>query len=172
MSRWAHWIPFDEVMVARFRAASRLDKGADAAVYRLLEPWLENIEQVPLRVSIDKEWEPIHRCLTGDVDPSQMDPSAGGSPLNLCVLGGEHLMMGWVHTAVLIGATEVASVAAALKGVRKEWFRERFFALPGGQFHEVDEDNFEYVWAHFEDLPPFFARVAETGLSVLCSISH
>ena len=55
MSRWADWIPLDAVMVARLRAASVLENG-DAAVYRLLEPWLENLEQVPLRVSIDKEW--------------------------------------------------------------------------------------------------------------------
>jgi hypothetical protein len=173
MSRWADWLTLRPGVVARLRVASSSGENSDAAVLELLQPWLENLEKLPLHVQIDKAWEPIHRCLTGDHGAAhQFDPGAGEYPLKLCVLGGEHLLSGWARTAALIAAKEVPVLAVALASLRKEWLRERFFALPGTQFHEIDEDTFEWTWAHFQDLPLFFAKAAETGDAVLCTVSH
>jgi hypothetical protein len=173
MSRWADWFPVTSMEAEQLHAASALGEDADPAVNRLLEPWLERIEELPLRVDMDKAWEPIHRCLTGDHGAAhELDCGAGAYPLNLCVMGGEQLLQEGHRTAALVAADDVPAVAAALAGIRRDWFRERFFAMPDNQFHEIDEESFEWAWAHFEALPPFFAKAAEAGSAVVCTISH
>jgi hypothetical protein len=122
---------------------------------------------------MDKAWEPIHRCLTGDHGSvGDLDFEAGDYPLNLCVLGGEQLLEEGYRSAALIQADDVPNVANALAGISKEWFHEQFFALPDDQFHEINEEIFAWVWGHFKDLPPFFARAAADGCAVICTISH
>jgi hypothetical protein len=154
-------------------AASCSTESADAAVNALLEPRLHRPEQLPLHVEMDKAWEPIHRCLTGDMGAAhELDMDAGEFPLKLCVMGGRQLLQEGYRTAALVTAEHVAAVAAALRRVSKEWFRDRFFALPDNQFHEIDEPSFEWAWEAFESLPPFFAEVAEQGKAIVCTISH
>jgi hypothetical protein len=173
MSRWADWIPLASTEVEQFRLAAAADEGADREVLELLEPWLEQMESLPHHVAMDKAWEPIHRCLTGDFQPTgYFDVDAGERPLKLCVMGGEHLLSEGQRTLVLVSAEDVPAVAAALANVTKDWFRERFFSLPDAQFHTIDEEACEWAWAEFEQLPPFFAKVAETGRAVMCTISH
>jgi hypothetical protein len=173
MSRWADWFPVSSAEAEEFRLAAASAESPDNAVTELLESWLERVETLPLRVDMDKAWEPIHRCLTGDADASRgFDMDAGAFPLKLCVMGGEQLLNDGYRTAMLVTAEEVRAVAVALASVRKEWFRERFFALPDNQFHEIDEEAFEWAWAEFEALPPFFAKVAASGSAIICTISH
>ncbi len=170
MSRWADWVT---VTPAEAHDLLKAADDGDDAVMELFQPWLERLEELPLRVDMDKAWEPIHRCLTGDSDPAGgLDFEAGEPPLALCVLGGEQLLARGYRSAGLVFAEEVPEVAVALSGVTREWFRERFFALPDTQFHEINEEIFEWVWAHFEDLPPLFAKAAAAGSAVVCTISH
>src|SRR5207244_1104182 len=110
----------------------------DEAVIGLLQPWLERLEELPLHVDMDKAWEPIHRCLTGDDGAAHhLDFEAGEYPLNLAILGGEQLLEEGYRSAALIPAADVPAVADALAGVERDWFRERFFALPDTQFHKI-----------------------------------
>lgn len=170
MSRWADWFPISTTEAEQLLTAA--DEG-DEAVHALLEPWLERLEELPLHVDMDKAWEPIHRCLTGDTGAAHhFDFEAGEYPLNLAVLGGEQLLKEGHRSAALILAGDVARVATALAGVEKDWFEQQFFALPDTQFHEINEEIFEWVWAHFEDLPPFFAEAAANDSAVVCTISH
>lgn len=170
MSRWADWFPVTPDESDRLLVES--DEGDDA-VMKVLQPWLERLEELPDHVDMDKAWEPIHRCLTGDLGAAHhLDFEAGEPPLNLCVLGGEQLLEGGYRSAGLVLAPDVPEVAAALSAVKRDWLRERFFALPDNQFHEIEEEVFDWVWAHFEDLPPFFGRAAAAGNAVICTISH
>jgi hypothetical protein len=174
MSRWADWFPVSSAEAEQLLAAT---EEGDDAVHELLEPWLErrgrDPKEFPLRVEMDKAWEPIHRCLTGDYAPAhELDFEAGDYPLKLCVLGGDQLLEEGYRTAAVITAEHVPAVASALAAVSKDWFRERFFALPDNQFHEINEEMFEWTWAHFEDLPPFFAEAAAKRCAVICTISH
>jgi Domain of unknown function (DUF1877) len=170
MSRWADWFP---VTPAEAEQLLRAADDGDAAVTEVLQPWLERLEELPLHVDMDKAWEPIHRCLTGDDGAAhRLDFEAGEYPINMAVLGGEPLLEEGYRSAALIPAADMPAVAAALAGVKRDWFRERFFALPDTQFHEINEEIFEWVWAHFEDLPPFFAKAAAESSAVICTISH
>jgi hypothetical protein len=162
MSRWADWFPVTLDEAEQLLTATR--KG-DAAVIKLLQPWLDNLEELPLRVDIDKAWEPIHLCLT-DAE------GVGEYPLNLCVKGGTRLLKKGYRTAALIPASDVPPVSVALTGVRKRWFRDRFFNLPDTQSHEINEEEFESVWECFRALPPFFRKAAAGGQAVICTISH
>jgi hypothetical protein len=173
MSRWADWFPVSVAEANVFHSASRSTEAPDIAVRQLLEPWLERVEKLPLRVDMDKAWEPIHRCLTGDTGAMhEFDVNAGEYPLKLCVMGGEQLLHEGSRTAALVAVGDVRAVAVALAGIREDWFRERFFALSDNQFHEIDEEAFEWVWGEFEALPPFFAHAAELGSAIICTISH
>src|SRR5262245_44391891 len=115
MSRWADWFAISPTQVKRFFAASCADKNPDDAVMDLLEPLLWKRAKVPLRVQMDKAWEPIHKCLTGDRGAYyEVDFGAGKYPLNL-LTGGEQLLQHGNRWAGLIAHEwEVPDLAAAL----------------------------------------------------------
>src|SRR5262245_8537541 len=114
MSRWADWFPVDLAEAAQLRIASSGDRSPDADVNDPLQRWLERTEELPLHVEMDKAWEPIHRCLTGDHGAAhEVDVGAGEYPLKLCVMGGEQLLREGHRTAALIAAEEVPALAVA-----------------------------------------------------------
>jgi hypothetical protein len=168
MSRWADWFPISPEEAAAFVVAKK--SGVDA-VEQLLQPWLERLEELPLHVEMDKAWEPIHRCLTGDRCPD-LSFTCGPMPLRLTVLGGRQIFRHDYRTASLVDADKVPRVAKALTKIDRAWMRERFFGLPNTQFHEINEEMFAWTWEHFEMLPPFFDKVASEGNAVICTISH
>lgn len=132
-------------------------------------------------VDTDKAWDAIHRCL-GDFPPNTpyfypVDPKYGGYalpedhgsyPLKLAVLGGRRLNDDESRFFIrLIEPNEVADLAEALKPITRDWMRERYFRNCAGAWPEFGEEDFEYTWAHFEELRDFFLRIAPTGRSVI-----
>src|SRR5207244_1532959 len=110
MSRWADWFPISPEEAAAFVAGKK--RGVEA-VEKLLQPWLERLEQLPVHVEMDKAWEPIHRCLTGDRCPDLFF-TCGPMPLKLCVLGGRQVFRHGYRTASVVDADKVPRVAKAL----------------------------------------------------------
>jgi hypothetical protein len=112
----------------------------------------------------DKAWDALHRSLTD----GQLLYATGPFPLAYAVLGGEPLEVGADYTACLVTPAQVAKVSAALAKVKKPWLRERYFKLnPKKTHYPITEEDFEYTWSSFEDLPAFFARAAKAKRSVL-----
>jgi hypothetical protein len=168
MSRWADWIPIPPEEADRFTEAWL---AGDNAVNELLEPLLGS--EGASELDMDKLWKPIHRCLTGDYTPAhELDFEAGEPPLNLAVLGGEQLLEEGYRSLALVSAEQVSQVAVALTAIGKDWFRERFMALPDNQFHEITEDMCEWVWEHVQQLARIYASAARRGCAVLCTVSH
>jgi hypothetical protein len=168
MSRWADWIPISPEEADRFTLA-RL--AGDDAVNERLGPLLGSGGASEL--DMDKLWEPIHRCLTGDYAPAHhLDFEAGEPPLNLAVFGGEQLLEEGYRTLSLVSAEQVPQVAEALAEVNEDWFRERFMALPDNQYHEITEVMCEWVWNHMQKLAKFYTSAARRGCAVLCTVSH
>jgi hypothetical protein len=171
MSRWADWF-----MISPEEADQLLSiyyDEDDQAVLEALQPWLDRLEELPLHVQMDKAWEPIHRCLTKDHTVGGLNFEAGEFPLSLCVLGGLQLLDEKTYrSASLVPADTVANVGAALASIDLAWLKKRFFCLPDHQFHEVDDQAFEWMWEHFKELPPFFDRAAKEGRAIICTISH
>jgi hypothetical protein len=169
VSRWCDHFAITPQEARRFlRAAEQ----GDGPVHDLIEQLMEEQRNQPLHVEMDKAWEPIHRCLTDDTDGGDLDFEASPYPLALCILGDQQLLKEGHRTAALLTPEQVADVAAALAKITEHWLRARFFALPDNQFHEIDEDNFGWTWAYFQDLPPLFVRALALGRAVLCTISH
>lgn len=169
MSRWADWFAVTPEDATAFAEAKK--RGSDAVV-ELLEPWLERIESLPLRVEMDKAWEPIYRCLTG-IKCQDLWFLSRRPPLTLVVHGGQQLLRGQ-RTASLLDAKKTRSAARALAKVEKVWFRKRFFGLPKtlNLFHTIDQNTFDWVWEYYLELPPFYGKAAEQGSGVVCTISH
>jgi Domain of unknown function (DUF1877) len=174
MGRWAEWFPITIEEAERFAEAWL---GGDEEVGELLDPYIVDIDHIhEMRESslgIEKMWVPIHRCLTGDYGPGyEVYFAAGEPPLNLAVLGGEPMLRGGHRTLSLVCPEEVAQVGEALASVSKEWFRERFMALPDDQYHEISLEQCNAVWEQFERLTAFYATAARDGMAVICTISH
>jgi hypothetical protein len=169
MSRWADWFTISPEQATAFIEAKK-KKGSAEAVEKLLRPWLAKFEKLNPHVEMDKAWEPIHRCLTGDWSGGLLF-TCGPSPLKYCVLGGRQILRGQ-RTASLVEPDKVTRVAKALAKIDRDWLHERFFELPNTQFHEIDEDSFGWVWDEFEKLPPFFTKAGAKGRAVICTISH
>jgi Domain of unknown function (DUF1877) len=174
MGRWADWIPITIEQAERFADAWL---GGDEEVNELLEPLFEvpaHVYAIPeSNLGIEKMWVPIHRCLTGDHGPGySVDIHAGEPPLHFAVMGGEPMLRGGHCSLSLVWPEEVSQVAEALASVSREWFRERFMALPDDQYHEISERECDAVWEQFERLAAFYAVAARDGMAVLCHISH
>jgi hypothetical protein len=167
MSRWADWFPISPEEAAGFIEAK---KSGPEAVQELLQPWLERLETLPLHVEMDKAWEPIYRCLTG-IYCDDLWFKSRTPPLSLVVHGGRQLLHGQ-RTASLLEPKKTKSAARALAKVDPKWFRRHFYALPKTLFCKIDKNTFEWVWEHYLELPPFYAKAAEQGSAVICTISH
>lgn len=167
MSRWADWFPITPEEAVAFIEAKK--RGNDA-VQELLLPWLERLESLPLRVEMDKAWEPIYRCLTR-IRCEDLRLKSRTPPLSLVVHGGRQLLRGR-RTASLLETKKVASAARALAKVEKKWFRGQFVTLPKTLWFKVDKQTFDWVWEEYLKLPPFFTQAAEQGSAVVCTISH
>ncbi len=62
----------------------------------------------------------------------------------------------------------VADVAKALPGVSMEGLRARYFAIDPADYEcPVTEEDFQYTWHWFQEVPEFWLRAASEGRQVL-----
>jgi hypothetical protein len=135
-------------------------RGNNAAVLSIVQDEIEEAWDEEHLCQTDKAWDAIHRCLGGGTLQS------GKGSLSLCILGGEQLHMNDSYIVSLLTHEQVKSVAEAIRRLNKEWFRDAYFridpadyALPG----QLNEEDFEYTWAYFEDVREFYERAADEG---------
>ena len=122
---------------------------------------------VSLLCSIDKTWHVIHFVLTG----GERDTVLAKMIFSENYVNGEDMGYG---PAALVTPEEVNEINLALKGIAKEWFRERFFVrdMFANEIYPVMEgedenDFFEYVYHYFEEAKAFFEEAAKDGQCVL-----
>ena len=115
---------------------------------------------------VDKAWDAIHRCLTGDATRGHMDPSAGSYPLNRCVLGGRWLYDGDDYIVTLIDPEAVRDVAAAVEKI-DEASMERAYRKYCKRLFEYGEDDCGYTVGWFEELKFFLKRAAQANRAVV-----
>ncbi|MFB9183471.1 YfbM family protein [Dactylosporangium sucinum] len=115
-----------------------------------------------LKVDTDKAWDAIHRCLTD----GGLDSDAGEYPLSHAILGGRDMHEDFY--VVYVTADEARDVAAALQEIDHGWFRQRFDAIDDPEYRgALDEADFEYTWANFDDVRRFYTNAAAAGRAVL-----
>jgi hypothetical protein len=110
----------------------------------------------------DKAWDAIHRCLTNG--RLSFRPS---NTLAKCILGGMSLQRG-ERIVSYLSADEVKEVASEITVIGKEWMRQRYYAIPAGDYGmPLTEVDFEYTWSWFESVKAFFNKASSDGRSVL-----
>ncbi len=116
----------------------------------------------------DKAWDAIHRCLTD----GSLDVDGGAEPLRLCILGGEQLYEGDDYIVSLVTHDKLRSLADALSSVTPQFISERYAQLPDDYAQPKSDEDCQYTWDWFSDLPAFFDRVEKAGRHVVFSVDQ
>jgi len=149
---------------ARLLAASSDEKVRDIVQLQIEEQWDEQ-----WLYETDKAWDAIHRCLTDGA----VTVTRNGSPFALCILAGAQLHRGEDYIVSLKTPDQVAAIAAAISTMTQEQFRERYFKIDKANYGgDVSEDDFEYVWEYFKDLPEFYTKAAAAKRFVIFTVDQ
>ena len=126
-------------------------------------------------LEVDNAWHAIQFTLNGT--------SFGGDDDNIfsrLVLSGNKLREDDEDefSAMLIEPEDVKALSAALRALSEEEFRERFHVdeMLENEIYPVTEDDeeedfFEYVWDHVEEMKEFFEEAAAEGQAVVFYMS-
>lgn len=124
---------------------------------------------------MDKSWDAVHRCLgNGTLAVSQSATSAKA------VLGGQHLSSRSDWIVSYLAVSMVPKVAEALEPFAEVEFRRRYFSLRKKflwfDFTDYDgplnEEDFEYTWAYFEEMRTFFGKAAKAKRAVIFTVDQ
>ena len=117
----------------------------------------------------DKAWDAIHRSLTDGT----LSYASAIYPLSHVILGGTSVYAKRNYIMSLKSPQEVRDVSSAIEKVSRDLLaagyrqiRERSYAMT-----PTDED-FEYTWAYFDDMRPFWERAAAAGRHVLFTVDQ
>jgi hypothetical protein len=97
------------------------------------------------------------------------------NPLGKLILGGTQLYSDMqTYIVNLIEHGELSELSAALKAVTKEWMRGRYEQLRNTDYppERVSEQDWQYTWDWFSDLPEFIARADNEGRSVIFTVDQ
>jgi flavin-dependent dehydrogenase len=154
----------DSGVMARLIAATSDDELMAVIQEEIEEKW----EEEWLHQS-DKSWDALHRCLSDGT----LQVSNDFDPMAAAVLGGVQLYSGDDYIISLVKPENVRTVADAISKVSKESLRERYNALdPKDYDGEIGDEDFDYTWSWFEDLPAFFERAALAGRAVVFTVDQ
>jgi hypothetical protein len=173
MSRWcSHYACTKDILDhILFVLEQEEDEDYDA----LYEDVLRDFPRSLPRYGVDKLWEDVHRCLTGD-ESRWLDFEEGEYPLNLCIHGGE-----WLRdppeSVALVQAEEIPPLCRALEAIDREWVRQRLLALKVAGVHWYrqrgnEEQEVETVWGEIQEYVRFYRAAEKAGLPVIVTISH
>ncbi len=123
----------------------------------------------------DKAWDAMHRCLT---DGSLV--CKGKSIMEKCVLGAKQLHRGDEYIVSFLEPSEVKDVSEALKSIKQDWFREKYFGLKKKflwfdltQYDgPINEEDFAYTWSYFEETREFFDKASRNDRFVIFEVDQ
>jgi hypothetical protein len=148
----------------RLLAASSDDDVLEVMQEDVEEAW----EEEWLRET-DKAWDAIHRCLTD----GKLGFGNGSFPLNAVVLGGKQLYRGEDYIISLVEPKSVLLVAEALDAVDREVLRQGYERIAQTDYDgEIGEEDFEYTWHWFKELPGLFCKAAAAKRAVVFSVDQ
>lgn len=142
-----------------------LSSASDDELMAVFREELEKVWDQEWLVETDEAWDAIHRCLTN----GKLETRNGSFPLNACILGGQQLYQGDEYIVSFIHPIKVAEVAEAIAKITKQDLRDMYFSQLDKDEYEgqVGEEDFEYTWEWFADLPYFFQKVADHDKGIL-----
>ena len=146
----------------------------DAVVEIITEEIEERWDEAWLQ-QMDKSWDAVHRCLgDGTLRPSQPSVSAKA------VLGGRQLSSRDDYIVSYLTAEEANKVVDAIARLEKPEFRRRYFGLKKRFLWfdrteydgPIDEQDFEYSWAYFDEMRNFFSKAADSGRATIFAVDQ
>jgi hypothetical protein len=161
--RGVHFAITDDDLAALRAAGS--DDDVMEVVERIEKRWEEDAGFV---CETDKAWDAIHRCLTG----GSLEFGAGPLPLRLCILGGEQLHEGEGYIVSLVRHDQLPALIESLRDVTPEFMTKRYAQLPDDYAEPKSDEDCQYTWDWFSDLPAFFERAAKAGRHVIFSVDQ
>jgi len=111
----------------------------------------------------DKAWDAMHRTLAD----GELTVDGGEYPLSHVVLGGEIIYEGEDFLMSLKSPPEVRDIAAALRELSEQEFRDRYQRIGSDYDGILGNDDLAYTWDWFQNVRELYFRAAEHGLSVL-----
>lgn len=157
------------IILRRDDAKRLFAQADDAGVKRVVNELLHSKEhrEENLVLESGEYWDPIHRSLNNGT----LDPQDGEFPLDHCILGGRRLHKGAEFEAILVRPDIVTHVASALHTLKREEFRERYFALdPASYGKQPTEKEFELIWNRLHQIRQLFEDAAADVCAVLFTV--
>ncbi|MBI3946726.1 MAG: YfbM family protein [Armatimonadetes bacterium] len=143
-----------------------LDAGDDEdAVQSVLYEDIEEPWDRDHLCDMDKAWDGIHRCLADGT----LSWLGGFYPLSFCILGGNPLCTDPGEPVSLKTPEQVRDIATAVAGITRERMRQLYLPLRHTDYPRewYGEDDFDYIWDHFEYVKAFYQMAAAEGRAVV-----
>jgi hypothetical protein len=106
----------------------------------------------------------MHRLLTDGL----LEYGNGPDPYNYCVLGPNQFYQGDDYIVSFVPINKVKELAAALSGVTKPWFDDRYSTVvPKDYAPEYGEEDREYTWHWFQKVRELYRKASEHNRAVL-----
>ncbi len=116
----------------------------------------------------DKAWDAIHRCLTD----GSLTFKGGNNPLRLCILGGEQLLQSDNYIVALVEHDRLRQLADALAAVTPKFVADRYWAIADDYQEPKSNEDCQYTWDWFSDLPSFIDRAEKAGRNVIFTVDQ
>jgi hypothetical protein len=161
--RGVHFALTDE-QYKKVKSISNDDELIDLIQEEIEEDWDEDW----LRET-DKAWDAIHRCLTD----GSLSFDSGPYPLSLVILGGKQLHQGDDYIISLVEPEQVKDVAKAICDVDKDVLYTGYKNIKQVDYDgEIGEEDFDYTWSWFKELPSLFIKAAKQNRAVLFTVDQ
>jgi len=146
-----------------------LSAKTDESVIEIIQEEIEEEWDEEWLCETDKAWDAIHRCLTN----GKLECNEKEYPLNAVILCGKQLHESDDYIISLVEPEEVSAVVDALQGIDKDALKEAYEKIDQKDYDgEIGEEDFEYTWEYFSDLPPLFSKAAKAGRAVIFSVDQ
>jgi hypothetical protein len=119
----------------------------------------------------DKAWDAIHRCLTDGT----LTVRRSANPLGKLIVGGIQLHSDTqTYIINLIESSELLEISTALNAVTKEWLKARYDQLRSTDYPQesISEQDWEYTWDWFSEIPEFVVRAVNEGRSIIFTVDQ
>jgi hypothetical protein len=117
----------------------------------------------------DKAWDAMHRLLTD----GNLAFGNGPEPLRHCVLGPAQLHRGENYIASLVAPAKVKDISAALSGITKPAFDDRYRSIvPPTYAPEYGDEDRDYTWSWFQAVRDLYRKAAERNRFVLFTVGQ
>ena len=74
----------------------------------------------------------------------------------------------------LIESRELLEISTALNAVTKEWLKAQYYQLRSTDYPQefISEQDWEYTWEWFSEIPEFVARAVNEGRSIIFTVDQ